>query len=283
MEHGLEVRIWGTRGSLAAPYEDRMQFGGNTSCVSVRWPEGLAVFDCGTGLHGLGSELMRQRADLHEIHLFIGHVHLDHICALPFFPLLFQKDWKIHIYGSPVSGETFRETIGRVVGPPFWPITMEQAVSEIVWHDLLSGQTVKLSGGVVVKTAKANHGAGALLFRIERGGSSFVYGLDHEVTPETKASYCEFVKDCDLLLFDGMYTDEEYVRCRGFGHSTWTRGPEIAEECNVGTVCITHHDWARTDAELEEMERAVKMRNERCLFAREGMAFHLSEDRVSWR
>ncbi len=270
---GLEVKIWGTRGSLAAPYADRMEFGGNTSCVSAQWDKETVIFDCGTGLHALGEELLRLQE--RDVHIFVGHVHLDHICALPFFPLLFERDWKIHIYGQPVGDPTFRETLGRIIVPPFWPITMDQVAAEIVWHDLKPDMVVELSGGVIVKTAKANHGPGALLFRMERGGASFVYGVDHEITKETKAAYCDFVRNCDVLLFDGMYTEEEYARCRGFGHSAWTLGPEIGAECCVGTVCVTHHDWKRTDEDLRALERSARNISDRCVFAREGAVFQL--------
>ena len=294
MKHGLEVKIWGTRGSLAAPYADRMEFGGNTSCVSVRWSDQIVIFDCGTGLHGLGQELIRLRESAQncrtggcsgevwhvpeEIHIFIGHVHLDHICALPFFPLLFRKGWKIHLYGQPMEGESFKDTVRRIVGPPFWPVTLDQAAAEIAWHDLVPDMVVELPDGVSVQTFEANHGPGALLFRMTRGDVSVVYGLDNEVTYETMDAYSQFVDGCDLLIFDGMYTEEEYKRCKGFGHSVWMQGVWIAGHCKVGTVCISHHEWNRTDAVLKEMEALAREENDRCVFAREGMVFFLSRE-----
>lgn len=291
MKAGLEVKIWGTRGSLSAPYSDRMEFGGNTSCVSVRWNQGLAVFDCGSGLRGLAQEILQHSfyeeaiskkenaAELkhtcRELHLFLSHVHLDHICALPFFPLLFQKNWKIHLYGCGVDGKTFRETLGRVIQPPFWPITLEQVSAELIWHDLVPNRCAELSNGVVVKTFSANHEAGTLLYRLERENVSVVYGLDHEITEETRNTYCDFIRNSNLLIFDGMYTEEEYQYCKGFGHSVWRRGVELIEECGIGTLCISHHDWNRTDEQLEALERIAKSINEKCVFAREGMVWKL--------
>lgn len=291
MKAGLEVKIWGTRGSLSAPYADRMEFGGNTSCVSVGWEKGLAVFDCGSGLRGLAQEILQgaldknialstgNAADLknagRELHLFLSHVHLDHICALPFFPLLFQKDWIIHLYGCGANGKTFRETLKSVIRPPFWPITLEQVSATLIWHELAPDNCVELSDGVVVKTFSANHEAGTLLYRLEQGECSVVYGLDHELTKETRTAYCDFVKNAKLLIFDGMYTEEEYQHCKGFGHSIWQSGVELIEECKIGTLCISHHDWTRTDEQLEAMERMAKTIHERCVFAREGMVWKL--------
>ena len=54
----MRIRFWGTRGSLAKPGPTTLRYGGNTSCVEVRTPDGgLVILDCGTGAHGLGQEL----------------------------------------------------------------------------------------------------------------------------------------------------------------------------------------------------------------------------------
>ena len=278
MKQGIEVKIWGTRGSLAAPYADRMEFGGNSSCVSAQWNEGTVIFDCGSGLHAFGQELLTVSEIQKEIHIFLSHMHLDHLCALPFFPLLFRKDWTIHLYGQPVDGETLSETLGRVIAPPFWPIAIGQVAAAIVWHDLKPDMTLELPGEVVVKTFPANHGPNALLYRIEKNGAAFVYGLDHEMTEETNEAYCRFIEGANLLLFDGMYTEEEYQYCKGFGHSVWCWATELAEKCRIDTVCISHHDWKRTDAMLLQMEEQAKEKSKACIFAREGMSFHLGQE-----
>ena len=55
----MEVRFWGTRGSIATPGPHTVRFGGNTSCVEVRTAEGhIFIFDCGTGARPLGEALM---------------------------------------------------------------------------------------------------------------------------------------------------------------------------------------------------------------------------------
>src|SRR2546428_3502560 len=50
----MQVRFWGTRGSIATPGPSTMRYGGNTSCVEVRLDDGaLLIFDAGTGLRAL--------------------------------------------------------------------------------------------------------------------------------------------------------------------------------------------------------------------------------------
>src|SRR5882672_514703 len=55
----MQVRFWGTRGSIAAPGPATMRYGGNTSCVEVRLNDDtLIIFDAGTGLRALGQALL---------------------------------------------------------------------------------------------------------------------------------------------------------------------------------------------------------------------------------
>ena len=46
----MYARIWGCRGSVAAPGADTVRYGGNTSCIEVRTTSGdVIVLDGGTG------------------------------------------------------------------------------------------------------------------------------------------------------------------------------------------------------------------------------------------
>ena len=103
--------------------------------------------------------------------------------------------------------------------------------------------------------------------------------MDYEVTEACQAEYELFVKDSSVLFFDGMYTAEELPNFRGFGHSCWEQGIQIMESCNIGQLCITHHDWARNDSELAILEQKAKEMNSRCIFSREGMKIHFDIDK----
>ena len=58
-ERGLmRARVWGCRGSLAAPGADTVRYGGNTSCLEVRLESGhTLVLDAGTGMRALGAAM----------------------------------------------------------------------------------------------------------------------------------------------------------------------------------------------------------------------------------
>jgi len=278
MRHGLKVKIWGTRGSMAAPYSDRMIFGGNTACVSAQWDKEVAIFDCGTGIRALAEELLPQFQDgVNVFHIFISHVHLDHVIGLPFFPFIYKKDCILHFYGASDEKMSFEQRMKQMAGPPYWPVSLDAAGAEMVWHEIKSGDSIELPDGVRVHALGSNHPDTTLIFRLEKNDSSIVYGLDCELTESFESKFKEFVDSCSLLIFDGMYSDAVIEKFRGFGHSTWEQGVRIAEECKVKQLCISHHDWDKTDCALLQLEKVAREMSSKCIFAREGMIFCLSE------
>src|SRR5205823_14206064 len=95
----MQIRFWGTRGSLARPGPATVRYGGNTSCVEVNGPDGtLIVLDCGTGAYDLGQHLLASRPGPIRGHILIGHTHWDHIQGFPFFAPLFApgNEWDVY-------------------------------------------------------------------------------------------------------------------------------------------------------------------------------------------
>lgn len=273
----MKISIWGTRGSMTALYHNRMKYGANTSCVSAEWENGIVLFDCGSGVRSFGMELMkRSQIAKKEIHIFISHLHLDHIMGLPFFPLIFMKDWTIHFYGSSDENTTFQKALTSIMSPPYWPVALESAGAKMHWHQVHSGDVVELADHTVVRVLHANHPNSTVIYRLEKENKHLVYGLDYELTEDCQQEYKAFVKDCSLLFFDGMYTADELPKFRGFGHSSWEQGIQILEACNIDQLCITHHDWGRTDSDLEALEQKAKELNPKCFFAKEGMKINLT-------
>lgn len=82
----LVMTFWGVRGTLPVSRRDSVRYGGNTSCVSLAFPDGrLLVFDAGTGIKALGDALTAARRSRIDGRILISHPHWDHINALPFF------------------------------------------------------------------------------------------------------------------------------------------------------------------------------------------------------
>src|SRR5437870_7585877 len=102
----MDIRFWGTRGSLAKPGRITLRHGGNTSCAEVRGDDGtLIVLDCGTGAHGLGQALLASGEHPLRGHMLITHTHWDHIQGFPFFGPLFIADCEWDVYAPGGLGQ----------------------------------------------------------------------------------------------------------------------------------------------------------------------------------
>ncbi|HEU5316690.1 MAG TPA: MBL fold metallo-hydrolase, partial [Chloroflexota bacterium] len=65
-ERSLRLRFWGVRGSIPAPGVETARYGGNTSCLTLEFPDAadparqtLFILDAGTGIRSLGLSLLR--------------------------------------------------------------------------------------------------------------------------------------------------------------------------------------------------------------------------------
>src|SRR4051812_27252263 len=120
------VRVWGCRGSIAAPGADTVKYGGNTSCVEVRLASGhILVLDAGTGMRALGVSLQQDigQDDLPpEIHVLLTHLHLDHLQGLGFFRPMFQPGMRMHLWGPPSPVQNLAQRISIYLSPPLFPV-----------------------------------------------------------------------------------------------------------------------------------------------------------------
>ena len=103
---------------------DTVRYGGNTSCVEVRGSDGhLVVLDAGTGIRPLGVA-MADEERLVELHLFLTHLHLDHLQGLGFFRPLFRPDVDVHIWGPASPVQTLADRIAIYLSPPLFPVRL---------------------------------------------------------------------------------------------------------------------------------------------------------------
>jgi phosphoribosyl 1,2-cyclic phosphodiesterase len=130
----MRVRVWGCRGSVAAPGPDTVRYGGNTSCVEVRLASGhVLVLDAGTGMRPLG---VAMQDDLPVgLHVMLTHLHLDHLQGLGFFRPLFMSDVAIDLWGPASPVQHLAERIAMYISPPLFPVHLDDVPSRLAFHD----------------------------------------------------------------------------------------------------------------------------------------------------
>jgi phosphoribosyl 1,2-cyclic phosphodiesterase len=275
----MRVRFWGVRGSIAAPGPETALVGGNTSCVEVDCGETRIILDAGTGLRRLGDAMMAEGRPI-EATLLVSHFHWDHIQGLPFFVPAYVPSTKLTIAGM-APRTTVRDALAHQMTAPHFPVDLEDLGARLDWREVRTGQMFDV-GEATVRVAKLNHPGGVLAYRIDHGGQSIVYATDTEHYSCLDPILVQLAQGADVLVYDAQYLPEEYAGTKGrskvgWGHSTYEVGCEIAKAAGVEKLVLFHHDPARTDVGVAEIERAARELVPGTRAAREGMVLEVGE------
>jgi len=264
------VRFWGVRGSIACSGPRTARYGGNTSSLEVRCGDDLLLFDAGTGMRYLGKTLEGARLDAD---VFFTHTHFDHICGLPFFRPLFDAQNNFRLWAGHLRGAmTLKRVLAEFMMSPLFPVPPEVFRSSVEYRDFNAGDTLTTLKGTRVRTASLNHPDGATGYRVEYNGRSICYVSDTEHVPGSlDRNVLGLIAAADLVIYDCMYTDDEYRRYVGWGHSTWQEGIRLCKEARAKRMVVFHHDPDHDDDILDGIAREVEKALPGSMVAHEGL------------
>jgi phosphoribosyl 1,2-cyclic phosphodiesterase len=302
----MKVRFWGVRGSIAVSGKDTVEFGGNTSCLELRFgkKDRLIIIDAGTGIRALGDHLAQNDLPKGPIktEIFITHTHWDHIIGFPFFLPIYIKGTQLKVYG-PITFEedSIEKIIGDLLRYRYFPVLHGELKADIDYFSLGECE-MDLGDGITLKTKYLNHPLLCLGYRFEFKGKVLCTAFDtepfrnvfstdpdapdydpvasekgEEAVREENQKLLDFFHGADILIHDCQYTKKEYVASRiGWGHSYFEHAIDSALEARAKKIVLFHHDPPRTDQELFALEKRCHehMANQSALeivVAKEGM------------
>lgn len=236
------------------------------------------VFDGGTGLRLLGESLLREMPL--TVHLFFSHVHWDHIQGFPFFAPAFVRGNEIHMYGAADVTGTVETALAGQMETPNFPVHLSQLPARLQFRDLSEGEGVMIEDSIRVLNAAGNHPGGVFAYRVDYAGKSVVYATDTEHYSIPDPKLVRLARDADLLIYDSMYTPEEYagetgLPKTGWGHSHFEAGIELVKAAGVKRLALFHHDPSQTDEMVYEKERRARLLFPNSIAAYEGLVIDI--------
>ncbi len=222
----IRLTFWGVRGSIPVPGPTTVKYGGNTSCLELRFgdEDRLIVMDLGSGIRELAGQVMKKDLPRGPIRtkIFLTHTHYDHIMGFPFFTPIFIPGTELDIYG-PVTYE--EDTLDKIVGDQlryrYFPVRLEELRATINYHPLKEGSQ-DLGGGLKVTTKYLNHPILVLGYRFEFQGKVLCTAYDHEmfrnvfdVSPDDPGYDAAAVKEGEIAAREENEKVQQFYKERG--------------------------------------------------------------------
>ena len=288
----MKVRFWGTRGSIpvsiTAPavraklaaalagsvghdlsstgrieaYIDTLgfdvagTFGGHSSCVQVETAgaEHL-ILDLGSGARPLGQAMVTRFGPgaPQTYHVFMSHLHWDHIMGFPFFAPVYIPGNRVVIHSCHAEVEY---AFKRQQAAPSFPVDFSLLGAKIEFDVIPPGVPREIAG--VAVTAKAQrHGGDSYGWRFEHAGKVLVYSTDSEhklENSEERTGFVEFFRDADLVIFDAMYSLADAISVKAdWGHSSNIVGVELCQQAGARRLALFHHEPAYSDTQIAQV------------------------------
>jgi phosphoribosyl 1,2-cyclic phosphodiesterase/ActR/RegA family two-component response regulator len=279
----MEIQFFGCRGTLPVPGQKSVRYGGNTNCVTLRFSnKDFFIFDAGSGIKELSNYLLKEDKFPLSAKIFISHPHYDHINGIPFFVPLYMQGNEVEILGANDGDITVDKLISNQMDSVYFPITTKEFAAKITYRNL--GEEEFDIDELRIKTILLNHPGKCLGYSVQYQNKLFCYITDLELIHKDEPHYeqvevdrlIQFISEANVLIIDSTYTEEEYQKKTGWGHSSIDRVIDIADKAKVKLVCLYHHDPDQTDDDIDnKLKQARLLLQERksrtvCIAPREG-------------
>ena len=254
------IRFWGCRGSFPSFDENKVIYGGDTSCIEVKTSDNqLIILDMGTGLRKLGQKIINDSSYPKDINIFLSDHHLDHIHGFVMCAPLFNPKYNITIHSRLSRGKNFKEILETFLQPEVWPVMLEDLAANLTFNTI-DDRTLEINNTIKVSNSLHAHPNKAYSIRLDVAGKIITYVTDCEHPKKNlNQNVVNFASNSDILIHDAQYTLEDLETHSGWGHSSWKEAVDVAIQSNSKKLVLFHHSPDYDDNQIRDIEKKAQM------------------------
>jgi ribonuclease BN (tRNA processing enzyme) len=247
----MRVTLLGTMGWMPS---DRRE----TTCFACRAEDSLFIFDAGTGLRRLREPAHAALLEgARDVHLFLTHYHLDHVCGLAYLPgVLPGRSLVIHAPAAELNGVDPERAVAGLLRRPYNPRDWEE-LTDLSLEPIVAGAN-KIAGHTVRVRAQ-QHSDVSVAYRVD---DAFVLATDTRIDPLT----AEFAAGVGLLLHETWYNASDPLTgstpaelLPGYAaHSEAGAVAGLAAEAGVGRLVAMHLNPLHDESYFAALEAAAR-------------------------
>ena len=229
-------------------------FGGHTSCVELETGgRDYVLCDLGSGVRPFGQAVLARHGAgaPRTYHIFLSHLHWDHIMGLPFFIPAYIPGNRLRIYGGHAEAGAAR----RQMDAPSFPVGFSTFRAAFEFVHLVPGVRHDVAD-MTVTTLRQRHTGDSYGYRFERAGRVVrITDSEHKLEdPGETDRFVEFFRGADLVIFDAMYSLADAISVKAdWGHSSNVVGVELCQLARAAHLCLFHHEPASDDRAIAKV------------------------------
>jgi phosphoribosyl 1,2-cyclic phosphodiesterase len=269
------VKFWGVRGSIPTPGPSTVRYGGNTPCIELRYSEDqFFILDAGSGLREFGNWLLKEGKPITS-HIFISHLHWDHIQGIPFFTPAYIPGNEFTFYGAHEAGKDLGAILADQMNVINFPVELDMMASKFNFKALYEDKYT--INDIEIETFYLNHPGFALGYKFNINGKNIIYISDNEPYPVQPSSpksvenpdkilivednnqrLINYISNAEIFIHDAQYTPGEYKTKYQWGHSPYDYTVNIALQAQVKNLVLFHHDPVHDDDFIDQILESAK-------------------------
>ena len=226
----------------------------NTNCVLIDTKDAYLILDAGNGIYKLNTYITDHKK---PIYLFIGHLHIDHICGLHILNKFHFKN-TLHIY----SYKGFKKYLDVFMDNPF-SLRLNSLSYPVETHEISEGRH---ENSFSFTARHLLHISKCYGYRFELENKIISYCADTGICKEDEL----LAQGADILIHECSY---KVLRHTSWGHSAPAETAELAKRAGVKKLILTHFaaDTYLSDSERKEAQEVAQKIHADTVSAKDGM------------